>query len=53
MDIVHNRVLPVECRFTGGGGGGELGLATLRRLESMDDGGLLLFRIGRISPFPL
>lgn len=42
-NYVHNRVLPVECRFTGGGGGGELGLATLKRLESIDDGGLLFF----------
>lgn len=45
----------MECRFTGGGGGGELGLATatLRRLESIDDGGLFLTLIGRIVPLSL
>jgi len=51
----NNITLPVECRFTGGGGGGELGLATatLRRLESIDDGGLFLTLTGRIVPLSL
>lgn len=51
----YNIILPVECRFTGGGGGGELGLATatLRRLESIDDGGLFLILTGRILPLSL
>lgn len=44
--FVYN-VLPVESRLTGGGGGGELGLATLRRRESIDDGGLLEFLTGK------
>lgn len=44
--IFYNSILPVEFRLTGGGGGGEVGLATLRRRESIDDGGLLVFLIG-------